>query len=191
MVLSAIDCILEARRHGDQVIYCSSELTTGWTLYEALRGRKLKTAGELKSECGESWYQENIFRHNCIEALRFAQDVQGRFHDGTVVISPAPFFAPEWSQPEYLAFWEMLLRTRIRKVWFNSNWEYSNGCTFELAVALDAGLSVFDERGQPLCRDAAVRMVAGAVQQLHSEGFDTTRLSENLERMLAHLPTQV
>ena len=69
MVLSAIDCILESRRRGARVIYCSSELTTGWTLYEALRERKLQNVVELKSECGEHWYEENIFRHNCLEAV--------------------------------------------------------------------------------------------------------------------------
>jgi hypothetical protein len=191
MVLSAIDCLLEARSHREQVIYCSSELTTGWTLYEALRQRSLQSVAELKSDCGEHWYQENIFRHNCLEAVRFAQDVRGRFKDSTVVITPAPFYAPEWSQPEYLAFWETLLRTRITKIWLNRNWQYSNGCTFELAVALDAGLPVCDEEGRRLTRDLAVAMIAGAVEQLRGEGFDTSKLTQNLERMVAPLPSTV
>ncbi len=185
MALSAIDCLLDARRSGGQVVYCSSELTSGWTLYEALRQRNLRTVAELKSDCGEHWYGENIFRHNCLEAVRFAQDVQSKFTDGTVVITPAPFFAPDWSQPEYLAFWETLLRTRVTRIWLNRNWQYSNGCTFELAVALDAGLGIYDAQGHPLPRETAVGMVAEAVERLRAEGFDTSKLSQNLERMLA------
>ncbi|MBV9406616.1 MAG: hypothetical protein JO211_14825, partial [Acidobacteriaceae bacterium] len=39
MVFSAIDCVL----HREHVIYCSSELTTGLRLYEALEAHDLKT----------------------------------------------------------------------------------------------------------------------------------------------------
>ena len=102
-----------------------------------------------------------------------------------MVITPAPFTAPGWSQPEYLGFWETLIRTRIKSVWFNREWQFSNGCTFEFAVAHDAELSTFDHNGEPLDRTAGIAAIASAIKRLEAEGFDTAKLQENLERLRA------
>ena len=181
MVLSGIDCVL----HQEQVIYCSSELTSGSALYDAMSTNGVRTAGELKELLGSDRYTSTIWDRNVSEAIAFAEEVRTRFHDRTIVITPAPFSAPGWSQPEYLYFWETLLRTRVKSVWFNRNWEYSNGCTFEFAVALDAGLQTFDRTGRPLHRDEALAMVRTALKDLDQRGFDTGKLRENFHRMHA------
>ncbi len=175
MVFSAIDCAL----HRGHVIYGSSELTTGLRLYEELRRRKLRTTSELKQELGQDWYQANIFDANVASAIEFAEAVRSTLRDSTIVITPAPFTAPGWSQPEYLAFWEMLLRTRIKSVWFNLNWQFSNGCTFEFAVALDAGLPTLDHTG-PISRESGVELIAAAVRWLDQHGIDSSKLAGNL-----------
>ena len=177
MALSAMDCVL----NGEQAVYCSNELTSGFTLYEALRRHGLKTEKELRERLGDAWYRENIFNRNAKAAAEFAAVVRANYSDGTVVITPGPFFAPRWIQPEYLYLWQQLLRTRIRSVWFNRNWEYSNGCTFEFAVALDSGVPTFKHDGQALDPVEGIGAVEAAVRQLESEGFSTARLRENLE----------
>ena len=81
-------------------------------------------------------------------------------------MTPAPFSAPGWDQHEYLSFWDTLLRTRIRSVWFNRNWEFSNGCAFEFAVARDAGLPTFDRGGNILHWSEGVEAIKNAMNRL-------------------------
>jgi hypothetical protein len=179
MIFSGMDCIL----HGGDAIYCSSELTSGCTLVKALRGYNLKTAADLKQKFGSEWFKENIWDANVNAAVNFAEAVRSIAPHKTLVITPAPFSAPGWSQHEYLAFWESLLRTRIRLVWFNRNWQYSNGCAFEFAVAEDAGLATYDYQGKILDRETGMSLLEKAITELDSEGLDTNLLRENLTRV--------
>jgi hypothetical protein len=179
MVFSGIDCIL----HGGEVIYCSSELTSGFTLRKALLEHGVKSAAELKQQMGIEWFKKNIWDTNVRAAVDFAEEVRAIDPDKTFVITPAPFSAPGWSDHEYLAFWESLLRTRVRVAWFNRNWQYSNGCAFEFAVARDAGLSTYDYKGQMLDRETGMTLLEEAIKELESEGLDTRLLRENLVRL--------
>ena len=184
MVLSAIDCALNR----EQAIYCSTELTTGQRLYEALRKRGLKTRDELKERMGREWFAQNIYTVNAHYAAEFAECVRkklGEVNDITMVITPAPFSAPGWGQSEYLAFWRRLLRSRIRSVWFNSGWEFSDGCTFEFAVAQEVGLRTLDRNGNPIDRSDGIELIKAAVQKLEAQGFKTSGLCENLEWLQA------
>jgi hypothetical protein len=179
MVFTAIDCVL----NGEKAVYCSSELTSGARLYEVLLEHGLKSAAELRQKLGDAWLQKNIFDINVRAATAFAEFVRGTFRDKTMIVAPAPFSAPGWSQPEYLSFWEILLQTRIKGVWFNRNWQFSNGCTFELAVAQECGLFTFDHEGDVLDRFGAMELIEKAIKRLAREGFDTEKLSKNLERL--------
>ncbi len=176
MLFSAIDCAL----HHGHVIYGSSEITTGFRLYEELHNRNLKTRDELKKQMGEAWYQAQIFDTNVRLAIEFAEAVRSTLRDNTIVITPAPLTAPGWNQSEYLAFWEELLRTRVKSVWFNRNWQFSNGCAFEFAVAQDAGLPTCDHNGQVLTRNAGIHLINTAIQRLEEWGLDASQLRENL-----------
>ena len=180
-VLSGIDCAL----NGERAIYCSSELTTGVRLYDCLREHHLRTSRELKDKLGEQWFEANVFKANSRGATEFAHAVRARLGNETMVITPAPFDCQGWSQLEYLFFWEELIRTRIKAVWFNENWEYSNGCTFELSVALDEELATFDREGNPLEPEQAIRKIEKAIDRLDADQFDTAKLREALDRLHA------
>jgi hypothetical protein len=176
---SALECILNR----EKAIYASAELTSGRRLYNAFREFHVKTADELKKLKGKDWYTENIWEANVKSARDFAAEIREKVGVKTLVITPAPFSARGWTQPEYLAFWEQLLRTRISATWFKADWQYSNGCTFEFVVSADAGLPTFDHQGNPLgVRDAA-GLIDAAIRDLDSSGIDTTKLRENLARL--------
>lgn len=178
MIFSAVDCVL----HRGHVIYGSSEITTGLRLYEELHTRNLKTRDELKKRMGDAWYQTQIFGRNVALAIEFAEAVRSTLSDNTIVITPAPLKVPEpsWDQTQYLAFWEDLLRTRVKSVWFNRNWQFSNGCAFEFAVALDAALPTFDHSGRVLARNEGIELITAAVHQVEQWGLDASKLRENL-----------
>jgi hypothetical protein len=176
---SALECILNR----EKAIYASAELTSGRRLYNAFREFHVKTVDELKKLKGKDWYTENIWEANVKSARDFAAEIREKVGVKTLVITPAPFSARGWTQPEYLAFWEQLLRTRISATWFKADWQYSNGCTFEFVVSADAGLPTFDHQGNPLgVRDAA-GLIDAAIRDLDSSGIDTTKLRENLARL--------
>lgn len=179
MALSTVDSVLCR----EQAIYASTELTTGLRLYDAMRQSGVLTAAAFKESVGREAFTTRVWEPNVAAALTFAERVRLADERRTLVITPAPFAAPGWSQPEYLAFWEMLLRTRIKSAWFNRNWQFSNGCTFEFAVAVDAGVPTMDDHGQPLAIDAAAGLIGAAVQALEQDGFDASTLRLNLDRL--------
>jgi hypothetical protein len=189
--LSAIDCVLD----GGKAIYCSSELTSGRRLYVALGARGVTSEDELKERLGKEqygeWRQKNVMNINKSWASKFANFVRHSQNDGTLIINPGPLSDPKWGQDEYLAFWEELIRTRVREVRFNQNWQFSNGCTFEFAVALDASIPTLDSHEYELGADEAVESVEKAAAELEREGFDVPKLRTNLERLrlLTKLPS--
>jgi hypothetical protein len=179
MLFSALDCVLDRER----VLYCSSELTSGLNLYQALRRYGLKEASDLKERMGEAWFRTHIVDVNNQAAVAFAAHARRAVPPETIVFTPAPFCAPDWDQPQYLAFWRDLLRTRVGLVWFNRNWEFSNGCSLEFAVAQDAGLPTFDYAGNTLDCRKGIQLLDAAIRQLASDGFDVSKLSATCESL--------
>jgi hypothetical protein len=174
IAFSALDCVL----NGEKGIYASSELTTGGRAYELLAGNGFRSTGQLSDP-----HRSALLKTNMEEASRFAARLREELGGREMVITPAHFDAPGWTQAEYLAFWEELIRTRVKAVWFNDGWEYSNGCTFELAVAVEAGVATYDAHGRPLSREHGIGFVERAIADLEARGFDTARLRINLARL--------
>lgn len=175
---SAIDCVL----NGNKAIYCSSEITSGLRLYTAMRKHGAKSGPELRRTLGDAWYQKNILDANIKSANLFADSVRRGQADGTLVITPAPLEIPDWGQSEYLAFWEELIRTRVKAVRFNKDWEFSNGCTFEFVVASEAGVSTLDADGEPFGLGAGLAAIEAAIDDLEHD-FDTPKLRDNLQSL--------
>ncbi len=181
MALSALDCAID----GGRAAYVSSELTTGRRYYALLAEVGARKPSELKAKLGRAGYRRRLFDPNCRAAGEFARRVEARVAGGTVVVNPAPFAAPGWTQPEYLAFWEKLLRTRVAEVHFNRGWPYSNGCVFEFLVTRDQGLPAYDADGRPLDVEQGAAAVAAAVERLSAEGFEPRILRRHLARLRA------
>jgi hypothetical protein len=178
MAFSALDCVL----NDEKAIYASAELTSGRQLYAALHKFQVKSSADLEQLKGKDWYAVNIRENNVKSAQGFAADIRKKVGK-TLVISPAPFSARDWTQPEYLAFWEQLLRTRVSSSWFKSDWQYSNGCTFEFAVSVDAGVKTCDHQGNLLTSRKGAELIESAIRDLESSDFDTAKLRENLSRL--------
>lgn len=175
--LSAIDCVL----NGERAVYASSELTSGRRLNRLLRDVGANRASELRARQGEDWYRTQLWTPNVAAATAFARRLHQTLGNHVLVVTPAPLSAPGWSQREYLGFWEVLIRTRIKAVYFNEGWEYSHGCTFEFAVALDAGLPTYDCVGNPLAANEALERMEAAIRSL-AGAVDAQPLADNLAR---------
>ena len=179
MARLAIDCVL----NGEKAVYASSELTTGPRLFHLFEEFGVRDIEALKAVLGEEGWRKRLWDPNVAEANAFARELRDRLPGRPVTVTPAPYTAPKWSQEEYLALWESLIRTRFKAVFFSDDWEYSNGCTFEFAVAWDAGLPTFDARGNPLDLPAGIARIERAVREIEAEGLDASGLRVNLGRL--------
>ncbi len=179
LAFSALDCALNGRRG----VYASTELTTGQRAYALMRSHRAASLAELRRSLGDGPFGEAVLDRNVEAGSEFARRLHERLGGTEVVVTPGPFAAPGWTQREYLHFWETLIRTRVHAVYFNDGWEYSNGCTFEYAIAAEAGLPTFDSACRPLPVERAVTLVSGAARELERDGIDVTRLYMHLERI--------
>lgn len=178
IALSALDSIL----NGEQAVYGSSELTSGRRLQALFRRHGVRDRAELRTTMGEADFLAQVWEPNVEEANAFARELHHRL-GGEIVITPAPFVSPGWTQLEYLAFWETVIRTRCKAVYFSDEWEYSSGCAFEFSVARDAGLPTFAADGAPLGLEDGIGRLSAAAAELESEGFDATPFLDALTRL--------
>src|SRR5262245_40225127 len=107
-ILSALDCLLL----GDKAVYASSDLTTGLRFYRLLRESGARDPDDLRAKLGHEEYRRRLFEPNAAAAAEFAKSLRDRLGGKILVVSPAPLTVPEWTQDEYLEFFETLIRTR-------------------------------------------------------------------------------
>ena len=181
LALSAIDCVL----NGERAVYASTELTTGRRAQAVLRELGAQRSSELRERMTPAEYTSRIWNPNVEGAMAFARRLHHTLGGNQLVITPAPFMAPGWNQQEYLAFWETLIRTRIKAVYFNDGWEFSNGCAFEYLVAIDAALPTFTDDCQPLPIAHSIARIESAIDSLTADRIDPGGLAQTLGRLKA------
>ena len=185
MVISAFDCILP----DDAGIYCSSDITTGKRFYyDVLKPHEVRSEYELREKLGADDFKElqtALIQSNVARGIQFTEKLRER---GLVnVVSPGPFFARGFDQQHYLYLWEWFIIKKTYEVRLNYDWEYSNGCTLEYAIAAKKGIPRLDHEGSPLDLTKAIDKVSAAVEELKQD-FVVRKLERNLE-LLQELQT--
>jgi hypothetical protein len=182
MLLSLLNCVVLDR----EAVYASSEFTTGKRFYDLCRQYNVTTAEDLKRRL-EGEYLNRLLNANKDEGIRFARKLRGLGH--SIVLTPNPFHADplnlkrNWSQYEYLEFWNLVISKKCQGVYFNEAWQFSNGCTFEYLAGLKADVQRFDHCGKLLEPTAATEMIAAAIENLESDGFSVPKLREVLAEL--------
>jgi hypothetical protein len=183
MSMSAFDCMLP----DDAGIYCSSDITTGKKFYyEVLKPHGVRSEDELKEKLDAEEFkrvQTDLIQFNVARGVKFAEKLRER---GLInVVTPGPYFAKGFDQQHYLYLWEWFIIKKIYEVRFNFDWQYSNGCTLEYAIAARKGIPRLDHEGNRLELEAAIERVAEAVAQLKSDAFKISKLEKYLGLMKA------
>lgn len=177
MVMSAFDCVLP----DDAGIYCSSDITTGKRFYfEYLLSHAARSDEELKHKLGEHYKQvrTELIQANVSRGVAFTEKLRER---GLInLVNPGPFFACGFDQQHYMYLWEWVIIKKIYDVYFNEDWEYSNGCTLEFAIATRKGIPRFNHLGAPLDSSEAVTLIERALSELKEHGFLVKTLEQNL-----------
>jgi hypothetical protein len=184
MVMSAFDCLIE----DNSAIYCSSEITTGKRFYnEVLIPYGASSDKELKARLGDEEYKQlinGLIKQNVARGREFTEKLRER---GLVnLLTPGPFYARDFDQDHYLYLWEWVIIKKIYEARFAEAWEYSNGCTFEYAVASRKGIPRFDHLGYPLNLHSAVERIGAAIEELKQQGLAVDKLEANLALMNTH-----
>jgi len=182
MVMSAFDCVLP----DDAGIYCSSDITTGKRFYfEFLLPHGARSEEELKQKLGEHRHKQlktELIQANVARGMEFTEKLRER---GLInLVNPGPFFARGFDQQHYLYLWECVIIKKIYRVYFNENWQYSNGCTLEYAIAMQKGIPRFDDLGNDLSLPEAIRMIQAAVEELRGQGLMAGKLQHNLALLM-------
>jgi len=183
MSMSAFDCMLP----DDAGIYCSSDITTGKRFYyEVLKRYEVRSEDELREKLGAEEFkkvQTDLIQANVARGIQFAEKVRQR---GKInVVTPGPYFAKGFDQQHYLYLWEWFIIKKIYEVRFNHDWQYSNGCTLECAIAAKKRIPLFDYEGNSLDLKTAIEKVEAAIEQLRRDGFVIPKLEQNLALMRA------
>jgi hypothetical protein len=185
MSMSAFDCMLP----DDAGIYCSSDITTGKRFYyEVLKAHGVRSEDELKEKLGPDDFkrvQTDLIQFNVARGVEFAEKLRER---GLInVVTPGPYFAKGFDQQHYLYLWEWFIIKKIYEARFNFDWEYSNGCTLEYAIAARKGIPRLDHEGNRIELESAIERVEAAVRDLNAHGFVIPKLRHNLGLMKAIL----
>lgn len=177
MVMTAFDCVLS----DDSAIYCSSELTTGKRFYNLLKEHNAKSSDELKMRLGADQYRKKmsaLMKENVERGNQFTENIRQR---GEInLINPGPFKAKEFDQQHYLYLWEWVIIKKCYKVQFNEDWEYSNGCALEYAIASKKGIPRLDHLGNQLDLRTAIAKLEHALVTLKRESFKVDTLEHRL-----------
>jgi hypothetical protein len=181
MSMSAFDCMLP----DDAGIYCSSDITTGKRFYyEVLKTHGVRSEDELKEKLGPDDFkrvQTDLIQFNVARGVEFAEKLRER---GLInVVTPGPYFAKGFDQQHYLYLWEWFIIKKIYEARFNFDWEYSNGCTLEYAIAARKGIPRLDHEGNRIELERAIERVEAAVGDLNANGFVIPKLQHNLGLM--------
>ena len=183
MSMSAFDCMLP----DDAGIYCSSDITTGKRFYyEVLKKYDVRSDQELKVKLGDDEFkrvQTQLIQANVARGSGFAETLRAR---GLInVVTPGPYFARGFDQQHYLYLWELFIIKKVYEIRFNSDWEYSNGCTLEYAIATRKGIPRLDHEGGELDLKRAADIVQLAITELKTQGFIIDKLEDNFRLITA------
>jgi len=148
---------------GERCQYLSAPITGGPRLLDWHRriGRGLP---DRERSAGRSLA---VTRPNIDDVIRLAEEQRSA---GRRTIEPGSFEAdfPQWGQPEFYAFWNVVLERHADRATFADGWNFSAGCTFEYLCAVRHGLPTVDIRGKAIDPDTALGLIDEALSTIDS-----------------------
>lgn len=164
--INIFDCVLAPQ----SAIYLSTPITTGWRYY--LWSQQNGTQNEFVGK---------VLEPNIAAAALTAKNIS--IIKKINVINPAVFYQKGWTQKMYLSLWVDVIQRFAAEVWFNDGWEYSNGCTHEFLVAVQAGRPCFTSTGNPLSLGKAIEAIRHALSEMRLCGMDTEQIEATVHSL--------
>lgn len=176
---SCVALISSILPRGSKGVYVSTPITSGRQLLQS----SLVLGEQYAYGSPKYWeiIQKEVIPINCSKGNAFAEKV--RIQTDRVVIDPSMFFHCEWTQEDYLFFWQQVIEKYVQEIWFNEYWYFSSGCVFEYSIALGAGISCKDHLGLPILKKEALSFIMSAIEILNKKNLAINRLQEVYQRL--------
>jgi hypothetical protein len=161
--------------------YVSTPITTGRRLAEWRSSRSFVDEGEPGHRDS---LNDNVIAPNSAAA----KDVVDRLRSaGRVVINPAAVGALEgWTQTDYHVLWADVIERYVSTVAFMDGWHLSDGCTYELLVAVRKGCTLVRQDLAPLTLERALELVAEGARDSQLAGDVLEELAAMQRTAKAH-----
>jgi hypothetical protein len=150
------------------VTYLSAPISTGrrdLMLMQELGVGKEELRAKFPGE-----HRRRVIGPNEREVYKFAQMVR-KLPGRGFVVNPGELYVPSWTQSDYIAFWEEIIRSFCLEMVLAPGWEYSAGARFEAGIALQTNLTICDVRGRELSARDLSAMDGRARSELLRQGL--------------------
>jgi hypothetical protein len=153
------------------VAYVSTPITTGKHYYDWLQqsGYTSDASSDFQRD-----HAREVVAINQASARALVTRLRSQLDK--VVVDPTALDVPDWTQMDFHTFWTRLITDYVGTVVFNAGWEYSTGCCFEFAAALNVDATLLDASLSPLSPGAALMLTAQAIKRLRKQGHDVNGL---------------
>jgi hypothetical protein len=167
-----------ARPHHE--VYFSTPITTGETFVQWRRGNGMDDAHPDY----QALHHEHVIARNLERVAPIVVALRAQFAD-RLVIDPTGLDAiDDWTQPDYHAFWSLVVERYASRIVFSDGWQYSTGCVTEFVTALRHDIPMFAEDMAELTRSRAIELLTAAIDELVSIGEDPVALRRHRDDAL-------
>jgi hypothetical protein len=135
-----------------------------------------------RAEGGAAGSTAAVVAANLADARALVAAVRAR--TSRPVVDPAAVgVVAGWTQADYREFWGNTILRYAAEVVFADGFECSDGCAYEFAIAVGAGLPVFDARGATLSCADGVRLLENGRLARRGAGAPTDVVDDALTRL--------
>lgn len=157
------------------LVYVSQPITTGPPY---LRGRQ--ALGGTPTPAADRALRREAMAENRRRTRELVDRVRATFEPDRQVLDPSDYENEVYQQDDFHGLWAEVIRTYTHIVVFADGWQFSTGCSVELAAALQAGLPLLDDALRPLPHREAVRELSDGLAQLRASGLASGVMAEAL-----------
>ena len=178
-MLSVLRCVTDEH----SAVYCSAPITSGRRSldWSDRNGYSLSTVDDVPAEMRGMFAQE-VIEPNIAHARAFASQLRTRTNE--IIIDPTAVRGlTNWTQRDWLTFWEDVIVHYAHRVVFLNDWQFSNGCSHEFLVAQRNQIPSLDEWGNVIGLEEGRRLIENAVREFESRGRSAKHLHDVLRSL--------
>ena len=176
LFIAALSCVIGEGK----AIYVSTPITNGPLLLEKIANDKKLL--DLSEKDFAAYVCREIVPANEDRARRFVRKLRNMGLG--IVIDPSAFFSDDLAQEDYLILWGEVIKRFAIAVWFNRGWAFSKGCVAEYCIAIENGISTFDDEGNELSVAQAVDQISKAIVAFATVGWDVSALEKQVDSLM-------
>lgn len=90
------------------------------------------------------------------------------------LLSAINFNPTGWTNMDFHHFWGEVVHRYVYKIFFQKNWHYSEGCTFEFCAGVENRIELFDHLGHRLSALEGVQLIEQGIAFCEEAGWDAS-----------------